>query len=96
MKKKAGPERVCYLAQLAHITPSPVLARMYGTAMTAVARKAVIRVNATTKQRFCKKCWAPRNTETCKWRVIDESKKKNRPVLVCECSCGNVSRRHLF
>lgn len=94
--KKAAPERAAYLAQLAHACPSPALARMYGTAMAAVARKSVLRLSRATKARFCKRCFAPLGVETCRWRVEDESRRQNRPVLVCTCQCGRVRRQPLY
>lgn len=94
--KKAAPERVAYLAQLAQASPSPLLGQMYGGAMAAVARKSVLRLDKVTKTRFCKRCFVPWKAGTCTWRLIDESKKKNRPVLVSKCQCGHIRRRPLF
>lgn len=96
MKKKAAPERVAYLAQLAQRTPHPELARLYGMSMSAVARKSVLRLDRETKARFCKRCSAPRSLDTTTWRIEDLSKKANRPTLVTVCVCGAVTRRPMY
>jgi len=96
MKKKAGPERVAYLAQLAHKASDPELARLYGMAMSAVARKSVVRLDSDTKARFCKRCGAPRSPTTTKYRIEDLSRRQDRPTMVVSCACGAVARRPLY
>lgn len=94
--KKPAVERINYLAQLSQLSlqlapESPSLGRLYGSTMSAVARKSVTRLDQQTKRRFCKKCMIPMvPARTASLRVVDKSRKQNRPTLRIECVCGHV------
>lgn len=94
--KRAGAERTAFLAQMSHMAPSEELGHLYGLAMASVARKSVVRLSTDTKSRFCKKCFVPRTLGTTTWRIEDLSKRKNRPVMVVTCRCGDIRRRPLW
>lgn len=95
-KKRAAPERVAFLAQIAQIAPGAELGRLYGMAMGSVARKTVVRLDQQTKTRFCKRCFVPRGPNTTTWRIEDLSRKKNRRTMVITCRCGHTIHRPLY